>query len=105
MKKGRRVNKSPHKDRNTSTHSYSMVSEMLLFFVWARGCLFSEADGDGASKRKKKRSSWESCMKEFILYVSPNWKPLAVPGLAHTYMAADQSLNSFQTLPISAFRY
>lgn len=44
-------------------------------------------------------------MKEFILYVSPNWKPLAVPGLAHTYMAADQSLNSFQTLPISAFRY
>ena len=58
-----------------------------------QGCLFSEADGDGASKREKKKYGgvYTLCLSKL--------EPLAVPGLAHTYMAADQSLNPFQTLP------
>lgn len=54
MKKGRRVNKSPHKDRNTSTHSYSMVSEMLLFLCGQEDvCLVKQMAMERARERKK----------------------------------------------------
>lgn len=68
-----------------------------VFFV----CLFSEADGDGASKRGKKKKLGVLYGGVYTLCLS-KLEPLAVPGLAHTYMAADQSLNSFLSLRISA---
>lgn len=91
IKKVRAVNKSLHKDKNTSKHSYILVSKMLYFrTMCGQGCLFSEADGNEASKRRKR--SWESCMEEFILYVSPNWSPWQFPvSLIHTWQQINLS--------------
>lgn len=43
-------------------------------------------------EREGKRSSWESCMKEFILYVSPNWSPWQFPvSFIHTWQQINLS--------------
>lgn len=58
-----------------------------------------------ATEREKegKRRSWESCMEEFILYVSPNWSPWQFLDLL-IHMWQQINLVSFQMLPISTFR-
>ncbi len=90
MKKVRAVHKSPHKDKNTSTHSYSLVSKMLVFVlcVGKDVCLAKQM----AMKRAREKKSWESCMEEFILYVSPNWSPWQFPvSLIHTWQQINLS--------------
>ncbi len=42
--------------------------------------------------RERKQSSWEPCMEEFILYVSPNWSPWQFPvSLIHTWQRINLS--------------
>lgn len=86
---------------NTSTQLLLCNCVLVSLCVCGQGRLFSEADGDGA--RKKRGGIWDSSMEKFILYVSPNWSLWQFPvSLIHTWQQI--SLVSFQTLPISAIR-
>lgn len=78
----------------------------MLVFLLYRGkgvCLVKQMAME-QKKRGKRKLLQVLCEGVYTLCLS-KLEPLAVRGLAHTYMAADHNHNSFQTLPISAFRY
>ena len=62
--------------------------------MFGRGLVFSEADGGGARRRWKMKELGDLYGGVYTLCLS-KLEPLAVPSLAHTYMAADQSLSPF----------
>lgn len=79
--------------------SYSFVSKLLVFLlcVGKDVCLVKQMAME--RERDGKRSSWESRMEEFILYVSPNWSPWQFPVLLiHTWQQINLA-TSFSDFP------